>query len=547
MTISIKTSIKFIIVAALCVCFSICSNRYIGFNKKWPGTYFSTYPNDITPANDTYVNQIELNKAWDISTGNDSVLIGIIDSGISNVPYDLSTVLNTSLSKDCLNLSRSPFEDSVGHGTSVGGIVGAKGDNGTSKSGIMWNSSVVSLRADENAEPHLESPEAVAFAIAYAESQNIPILNFSGGFGSLGGVQLNFIQYCTLYAAVLNYSGLLVCAAGNESTEIGSNGSTLYPQMFDLDNILVVGSVDSNNYKKSYSNYSSTYVDVFAPTDIATVYNGSSAGTRTFDYTSCSSPVVAGIAGLLKSYNPNLTTSQLKSAILTNVDYAGDVYDYCSSHGIVNPYKALQSLIPHYSIGQQFSSFASLQPGYHHFYKIDALVGDYSFYNTSSLNLTATLYSDIQGASLVSGSCNGNGLLFSYYFPMPTTYYLKIENNSAISGSYSIDSAPTQHIHSYSSSYSWENSRKHKAFCSCGTNQLRGHVVNSGGNICILCGGFADMGIVGPLNLGVFLQVLNDSYILPNGVIVLGDRDYSLYILGRLSIDDIYNCGGMVL
>ena len=534
-------------VSSLCTCilFSIGSHKR-ETHVCWGG-YFSKYPDDIIPANDTYVNQIELEKAWDISTGKDSVSIGIVDSGISNTPYDFSSSLDTSLSVDCLNLSRSPFVDVVGHGTRVAGIVGAKGDNSTSKSGIMWDSNIVSLRADDDTIDHCESPEAVINAVLYAENHNIPIINFSGGFGPLGDAPITPEQATALAIAISLYSGLFVCAAGNSGVEIGTNNNILYPQMFDLDNIIVVGSVDSNDYKKSYSNYSSTYVDVFAPTDIATVYSGSSTGTQTFTHTSCSSPVVAGIAGLLKSFNPNLATSQLKDAILNNIDYTGDVYNYCTSHGRVNPYKALQSVLPYVSVGQQFSSFYPLEAGDHHFYRIGASAGDYSFYNTSSLNLTASLYSDIQSAPLVSGNSNGSGLLFSYAFTSPVTYYLKIENNSNILSSYSIDSTPTQHIHSYSSSYLWRNNRKHEAICSCGASQLRGHVINSGGNMCILCGGIADMGIIGPLNYIAPLSILNDSYILSNGVIVLGNLDYNLYLSGILSLTEIYTCGGITL
>lgn len=516
------------------------SNIYV--NKS---AYFSTYPNDATPSNDTYISQIELDKAWDITHGSDDICLGIADSGVSNVPFDLSVNLNTSLSTDCLNLSRSPFSDSVGHGTFVAGVAGAKGNNSTSRTGVMWNTSIVSLRVDSNNYSHLESPIAFKNAINYATINNIPIINFSGGFGSLSDASITDNQIEDLYEAISLYPGLIVCAAGNSGAVIGNNGSTLYPQMLDLDNILVVGSVGSNDYLKSYSNKSAVYVDVFAPTDITTI-SLASFGTSVFTHTSCSSPVVAGIAGLLKSINPNLTSIQIKNAILNNIDYVGDTYDNCSSHGRVNAYKAALSVLPRYSLGQTIQPVKPISQDECHFYKITAFPGSYTFSNSSSLNITTYLYSDIQDAPVASGSSNGSGTLFSYDFPNYGTYYLKV-CSSQNSNTYSITTSANQHIHFYDYSYLWKSQNQHYAFCSCGLSQLRVHVVASGGNRCLLCGGPAWGGIINPLNSTASITyILNDSYIADTGNIVLGNSDYESFIIGSLIVDDIYNHSGGV-
>ena len=50
---------------------------------------FFRYPNDINSSSDTYVSQMNLDKAWDIATGFDLYTIGVIDSGINNSSLDL--------------------------------------------------------------------------------------------------------------------------------------------------------------------------------------------------------------------------------------------------------------------------------------------------------------------------------------------------------------------------------------------------------------------------------------------------------------------------
>ena len=66
------------------------------------------------------------------------------------------------------------------------------------------------------------------------------------------------------------------------------------------------------------------------------------------------------------------------------------------------------------------------------------------------------------------------------------------------------------------------------------------HVVQSGGHVCLLCGGYADMGIIGPLANNEAVSILNDSYLSSNGIIILGNRDYFAYLIGELTIDEIY-------
>ena len=117
-----------------------------------------------------------------------------------------------------------------------------------------------------------------------------------------------------------------------------------------LSNIIVVGASTENDEIADFSNYGKNNVDIFAPGE--NIYSTTSTGGYDSDGgTSFAAPYVAGVAALLLSKYPDMSTADLKQTILRNVDivYDGDdnnVYgDYCTSGGRLNAYKALSNRV----------------------------------------------------------------------------------------------------------------------------------------------------------------------------------------------------------
>ena len=141
----------------------------------------------------------------------------------------------------------------------------------------------------------------------------------------------------------------------------------------------------------------------------------------------------------MKSINPNMSNSQIKSKILNNVDSVSLLSNKCVSGGRLNAYRAIKDSLLNYSQWQSFTSYCSIPTNGYHWYKITITSpGIHTFskqYN--SLILRGDLYSDIQGNSIASGT-TASGTLFSYTFGSPGTYYLKITNCGSSSGSYFI-------------------------------------------------------------------------------------------------------------
>ena len=109
----------------------------------------STTPHDPDISSQWGIDSIDLENAWDFTIGNNSVIVGVMDSGIDASHPDLSGVVNTSLSIDCTRGEAAPVStvtDPLGHGTHVAGIIGAIGDNYTGVAGVNWNITLASLR-----------------------------------------------------------------------------------------------------------------------------------------------------------------------------------------------------------------------------------------------------------------------------------------------------------------------------------------------------------------------------------------------------------------
>lgn len=210
---------------------------------------------------------INLPQAWDYTTGSADVLVGVLDSGIDGTHPELSGMLVRNLCRDFTGGSQvvvtSP-EDPCGHGTHVAGIIAAAGNNECGITGTAWNVGLVSLRVfDDNGRGTVA---AVVSAINYAESVDIPILNFSGGWE--GDVSDN----TAFTAAVASYSGVLICAAGNAG-EDNDGESPWNPASYEASNIISVGAINSTGDRCDFSNYGAVSVDIYAPgEDVLSTY-----------------------------------------------------------------------------------------------------------------------------------------------------------------------------------------------------------------------------------------------------------------------------------
>lgn len=285
--------------------------------------------------NDTssYYNKWALSKigafeAWDKTTGSYDVKVGIIDSGIDASHEDLVGRIDSALSEDFTG-GNSPLTDSSsnanGHGTAVAGIIGAIGNNGKGTAGVCHGGvSLISYKVNTVAQ--------VVSAIYAAKNAGVKLLNISS--------EMTYTN--DLKAAIENFPGIIVCAAGNRGTNISSE--SLYLNNLKNDNIIVVGATEgSNDVIYSNSNYSLFDVDLFAPgVSIFTTTKGGKYNYVTG--TSFAAPFVTGSAALLLSNIPKMTAVELKTTIMQNVSYVDSLNNKCVTGGLLNVNQAINHI-----------------------------------------------------------------------------------------------------------------------------------------------------------------------------------------------------------
>ena len=253
---------------------------------------FDTTPNDPSYGQLYGMESINMPEAWDVTTGGPGFRIAIIDSGTDLDHPDLAAnIINNPLDPpngldddgngliddyqgwDFFAGDNAP-DDQNGHGTHTAGTVGAVGNNGIGVAGVNWNCELVPLRVGDY---YLDS-QAIYNSVAYAGEIGAKVSNNSYGGG---GYSQSF--YDIIQAVGVQYQHVFCAAAGN-----GGYNEASYPALYNLNNIISVAAVDSNDNLAGFSQYGIPSVDVAAPgvDTVSTVPGGYDSYSGCLLYTS---------------------------------------------------------------------------------------------------------------------------------------------------------------------------------------------------------------------------------------------------------------------
>lgn len=310
---------------------------------------------------------IDAPEAWDIFTGNSNVTVAVIDTGIDYGQNDLQANMWTNLGEtgngketdgidndgngfiddwhgwNFVSSNNNPMDDnSYGwtyHGTHVGGIIGARTNNGIGIAGVCWNVKLMAVKALNWQGGG--TADALINAVDYARINGANVINASWG---------GTVYSSALYQAVARAqtAGILfVAAAGNDGAD--NDAIPHYPSSYDIDNIVSVLSTDHNDAISSFSNYGFYSVDLGAPggsddnrsnpanilsTEINNEYQRL-AGT------SMAAPFVSGTAALVLGQRPTIDWWQNKTILLKSVTHRSSLLLKCRTSGRLNAHSAL--------------------------------------------------------------------------------------------------------------------------------------------------------------------------------------------------------------
>ena len=324
--------------------------------------------------------KILADSAWNITKGDTSIVIGIIDTGVYWGHPDLEANIWQNLGEDANHNGKTiiqqngtwildpgdlngidddnngagngyvddligwdfggingiqdnnPQEDNPTHGTLVAGIASGVTDNGLGVASIGFKCKIMPVKTTR----HDVGDRSVIYGfdgIKYAADNGAKIINCSFG----GTVYSNAEQ------AVINYvvakGALVVAAAGNSG-----NGIPQYPASYK--GVLSVGATTKTDEIWSASSYG-LHVDVTAPgAEIYSTWGPSGYTGQPYPSgTSLSSPFTAGLAALVATVFPSYGPLQIAEQIRVNTDSIAQLNSaslrYLAGSGRINAYKAL--------------------------------------------------------------------------------------------------------------------------------------------------------------------------------------------------------------
>ncbi|MCB0325194.1 MAG: S8 family serine peptidase [Bdellovibrionales bacterium] len=297
---------------------------------------------------------IDAPEAWELTTGSEEVVVGVVDTGINYLHPDLQAnmwrnpdeIAGNGLDDDsngvvddvygfsALQQSGDPL-DQNGHGTHCAGTIGGRGNNGIGIAGVNWKVRLMALQfLDASGYGSTEGAiAAIEYAVAMKRAGvNLRVLNNSWGGGGYSLALEDAIR------AAQDAGILFVVAAGNSGAD--NDASPTYPANYDLDNIVTVGALDHNGNLASFSNFGATSVHVAAPgVDILSTWLGE--GYTSLNGTSMATPHVTGVAALVLSREPTLGYRDLRSRLVQTVSLLPQLSGLIAAPGIVNAQRAL--------------------------------------------------------------------------------------------------------------------------------------------------------------------------------------------------------------
>ena len=258
-------------------------------------------PNDPWYPNETHLTKIAASSAWEITTGSSNVIIAILDTGVEATHPDLAPNLVPGWNTYDNNSDTTPVTN---HGTTVAGTAAAATNNGSGLAAIGWSSKIMPVRVCDAAG--YGSYSAIANGLTWAANHGARVANISYIVSGSSTVS-SAAQYFQ------NKGGVVTSSAGNYGTFDSSSDNSY---------VLTVGATDWNDVLYSWSNTGNN-IDLVAPGLVFTTFTG---GTYNFaSGTSFSAPLVAGVAALVISANPNLTGVQVRDILKQSADDLGSV------------------------------------------------------------------------------------------------------------------------------------------------------------------------------------------------------------------------------
>lgn len=343
----------------------------------------ATTPNDLLFNNQwQYINpgggggtagvDLDIDDAWDVTTGGntangDTIVVAVIDNGLNpnhadwgdnlwrnhaEIPSNNIDDDGNGFVDDHYGWNTNTGDDNISggtHGTSVAGIIGAQGNNGSGVTGVNWDVKMMIIRNDFNTT---EANVLIAYGYILTQrrrynqsggTQGAYVVVSNASWGVDQGKPNDSPLWCGFYDT-LGAAGILnVAATANQEWDVETEGDL--PTTCTSDYLIGVTNVNRAGRRQFNSAFGGTSIDLGAFGE--GVYTTTNSGYGNFGGTSGASPHVAGAIALLHAgacsnfatyalVNPSGAALDLKRYILDGVVPINDLATTTVSGGYLN-------------------------------------------------------------------------------------------------------------------------------------------------------------------------------------------------------------------
>lgn len=266
-------------------------------------------------------------QAWDISRGDRDIIVAVIDDGFDTNHPDFSSpgkiVSPADFGQD--DTDPNPVSSGDNHGTACAGVAVAD-ENGAGVVGLAPNCKLMPIRWSGSV-----SDTDIREQFNHAANNGADVISCSWGVRASSFTLSTSMKRSIRNAATGGRGGkgcVIIFAAGNANHDIDNlaggtrDGFAIHPD------VIAIAASNSRDRKSHYSNFGDA-IWVCAPSSgqgglgIITTDRRGTAGYQAGDYTtvqrfggtSSSTPLVAGLCGLILSVNPELSAEEVKDIL----------------------------------------------------------------------------------------------------------------------------------------------------------------------------------------------------------------------------------------
>lgn len=260
-------------------------------------------PNDPLWSSSWSLAKTNAAAAWSLTTGASETVVAVLDTGIDLSHPDLKGSFVQGY--DVVNRDDDPSDDH-GHGTMVAGVVAARANNGLGGVGACSRCSLMPVKVI--AGNGSGNAADVAEGIRWAADHGARVINMSFTLSGRDENVAQAIEYARGRGIVV------VAAAGNAGT-----ADVTFPAAYP--GVVSVAGTDAADARYDWSSYGG-WVRLAAPGCNLTTAPG--AGYGDFCGTSSATAFVSGVAGLVRSFAPDLSPDAIAQALSASALRVGD-------------------------------------------------------------------------------------------------------------------------------------------------------------------------------------------------------------------------------